>query len=226
MKSILQRVIHRLNPPPPAYLPLEGDAGIEQIGHRNYVGGKWDQIGGLQFNFLVSQGLQPSHYLLDIACGALRLGVKAIPYLEPGHYLGVEKEAGLIKAGLETELDPAVREEKQPNIICSSSFEFKRLGQVANFAIAQSLFTHFNAKLIHTCFQRLHPVLAENGLFFATYFECDQPRKYKRKSHDHDAYAYTREEMLAFGDENQFKSHYIGDWNHPRDQVMVKYVKV
>lgn len=84
-----------------AFLASQEDMRIEERGHRDYVGGLWDEIGQLQFSFLLDKGLQPDSFLLDIACGSLRLGVKAIPYLRPSHYLGIEKESGLVKAGLE-----------------------------------------------------------------------------------------------------------------------------
>jgi len=126
MKSTLKKIIRKIAPL--AFLGSEGDKGITEKGHRAYVGGMWEEIGKLQFNFLLSKGLKPEHYLLDIACGALRLGVNAIPYLEASHYLGVEKESGLVKAGLEKELNPELREEKQPNIIISNTFEFEKLG--------------------------------------------------------------------------------------------------
>jgi hypothetical protein len=59
--------------------------------HREVVGGMWDLIGHLQFEFLIGQGLQPHHYLLDGGGGSLRGGVHLIRYLEPGHYFGVDK---------------------------------------------------------------------------------------------------------------------------------------
>ena len=71
-----------------------GPEGIKEMGHRQYVGGCWDEIGRLQFDYLVSQGLRPNHYLLDIACGSLRAGIHFIPYLEPGHYLGDRQGSG------------------------------------------------------------------------------------------------------------------------------------
>ena len=123
--------------------------------HRNYVGGKWEEIGKLQFDFLLSKGLKSDSYLLDIACGSLRLGVKAIPYLERSHYLGIEKERGLVKAGLEKELDYNIRKEKQPNIVISNSFEFEKLNQQADVAMAHSLFTHLPPNLINLCFKNL-----------------------------------------------------------------------
>ena len=37
-------------------------------------------------------GVSQDMLVLDIACGSLRLVVKAIPYLDKSHYLGIEKE--------------------------------------------------------------------------------------------------------------------------------------
>ena len=36
------------------------------------------------------RGLRSNDVLLGIACGSLRLGVRVIPYLKPGNYLGIE----------------------------------------------------------------------------------------------------------------------------------------
>ncbi len=104
MKSTLKRIVRKMATLFP-FLDPQGDRGIAKRGHRGYVGGMWEEIGKLQFDFLLCKGLKPDSHLLDIACGSLRLGVKAIPYLERSHYLGIEKESGLVKAGLEKELD-------------------------------------------------------------------------------------------------------------------------
>ncbi len=223
MINLIKRLIKKVLPF--VFLEPEGERGIASMGHREYVGGMWDEIGSLQFNFLVAQGLKPQHYLLDIACGALRLGVKAIPYLDRGHYLGIEKEAGLVKAGLAQELDPAVREAKQPNIVVSDAFEFAKLNQQADFAIAQSLFSHFPPPLITLCFQKLHPHLVDGGVFFATYFETSAKIRNPTVPHDHGYFAYTQAEMCGFGEANGYVANYIGHWNHPRQQVIVAYRK-
>lgn len=39
---------------------------------REKVGGLWEQLGSLQFEYLVRNGLEPHHFLLDIGCGSLR----------------------------------------------------------------------------------------------------------------------------------------------------------
>jgi len=49
-----------------------GPEGIKAAGHRRYVGGMWEEIGQLQFDYLVSQGLRPEHVFCDVACGSLR----------------------------------------------------------------------------------------------------------------------------------------------------------
>ncbi len=229
MKAIYDKIVRQIKKRAPNwFLQAEGDKGIAEMGHRAYVGGQgdlWDVIGNLQFDFLLSKGLKPQHYLLDIACGSLRLGVKAIPYLDAGHYLGIEKETGLIQAGLEQELGAALQQEKQPNIVISDAFEFEKLAQKADYAIAQSLFTHLPPFLINLCFKNLLPWLQDDGVFYATYFVTDTRTSNPDTPHDHGYFAYTQAEMCDFGENNGFRAHYIGDWQHPRKQVIVEYSK-
>jgi hypothetical protein len=223
MKEKLKKIIRKLAPL--AFLDPEGDAGIAKKGHRGYVGGLWEEIGQLQFDFLLSRGLKPSSYLIDIACGSLRLGVKAIPYLDCSHYLGIEKEPGLVAAGLEKELDPKVKEEKQPVIIVNRAFEFEKLGHKGDFAIAHALFTQLPPRLINLCFKEIWRALNNDGVFYATYHETKQKIKNPSRPHDQGRFVYTQTEMCAFGENNGFVSHYIGDWGHPRRQVMMEYRK-
>ena len=58
--------------------------------HRNSVGGMWDEIGGLQRDFVLGEGLTPDMRLLDIGCGCLRAGVHFVRYLNAGW----EEQAG------------------------------------------------------------------------------------------------------------------------------------
>ena len=159
-KRFVKRTFHNL------LLSPEGEKTIERVGHREYVGGQWDTLGTLQFNFLVERGMRPEHYLLDVACGALRLGVRAIPYLDEGHYLGIEKEEKLVKAGLEDELPQSLRALKKPNIVVSSEFEFEKLGRQADFAMAQSLFSHLTADAVRKCLERAFPAMRAGGEFY------------------------------------------------------------
>ena len=60
MKNALKHAIKKVVPF--AFLEPEGETGIQKIGHRAYVGGLWDEIGNLQFEFLVAKGLRPEHF--------------------------------------------------------------------------------------------------------------------------------------------------------------------
>jgi SAM-dependent methyltransferase len=200
-----------------------GPEGIRKAGHRRYIGGMWEEIGKLQFDFLVQQGLKPQHYFVDVACGSLRAGVHLIPYLEPGHYLGIEKEPELIEAGMEKEISPEIAKAKQPEFVVSDSFEFEKFSKVPDYGIAQSLFTHLPPAVIDLCFAKLRGHFSPDGVFYATYFESAEPVKNPDEPHDHGFFVYTRDHMLEFGTRNGWNAEYIGNWNHPRDQVIVKY---
>lgn len=204
-------------------LKPQGQEGITTLGHRDYVGGLWDEMGRHQFEFLLAEGLQPNHYLLDIACGSLRAGVHIIPYLDNGHYLGIDKEEGLIKAGVEHELGLELRELKKPQFVVSSNFEFEKFGVQPHYAIAQSLFTHIPMSLIDICFKKCRQCIRDDGFFYATFFQADQEIDNPSQPHDHAFFAYTRQRMERFGTDNGWVAEYIGDWNHPRDQVMVRF---
>jgi hypothetical protein len=200
-----------------------GEAGIDRLGHRVYVGGMWEEVGRLQFDFLLAAGLRPSHVLLDIACGALRAGVHLIPYLDCGHYLGIEKERVLIDRGLEQELPPEVRAAKAPELLVDGDFNFERFSRRPDFAIAQSLFSHLPPAHIEKCLTRLRAVAPPHCRCFATFFQSAEQESHLAEAHDHVNWHYTQEEMLAFGRRTGWVSQYIGDWSHPRGQVLVEY---
>ena len=200
-----------------------GESGIKQVGHRTYVGGLWEEIGKLQYDFLLTQGLKPSDVFLDIACGSLRAGVHLIPYLNEGNYLGIDKEKKLIDLGLKHELSSELYHKKKPELLISSNFEFNKFSKAPNFAIAQSLFTHLPSELINTCFIKLKDYFDKKGVFFATYFISESINDNPKIAHDHGIFKYTIEEVKQFGNTNGWNVEFIGDWNHPRNQQIVKY---
>jgi len=56
-------------------------ARVAETDHRGFVGGMWDEIGQLQFEYMRSKGLSPEARFIDVACGSLRGGRLFIPYL-------------------------------------------------------------------------------------------------------------------------------------------------
>lgn len=158
--------------------------------HREAIGGLWEELGTLQLEFLKSQGLQPEHRMLDIGCGALRLGVKAVDYLHPGHYFGADLSVELMEAGYAKELSEAQRARlPRENLHATAEFDFSFLnpskceavpavgfGAVTapskkiDYAMAQSVFTHLPLNHIRRCLAQLAPHLKPGGVFFATFW--------------------------------------------------------
>ena len=58
---------------------------------------KYETVGRLQLDFLKSQGLEPHHTLLDVGCGSLRGGMWIMAYLNPGCYVGIDKDADMLE---------------------------------------------------------------------------------------------------------------------------------
>jgi len=205
------------------------------MNHRLQVGGLWDEIGKLQFDFMIKQGLKPHHKLLDIGCGCLRGGIRFIEYLDEGNYYGIDKDADLLKAG-KMEAKAANIGHKLFYLELDSGFEFDRLGVTFDFAIAQSVFTHLSLNEILLCLINLERVL--DGVLYATFFNCRDLAAYgttvSHLSSDNqtvNTQAFGRSTHYTFEMLDQvarwanMKVKYIGGWGHPRRQEMVAFYK-
>jgi ubiquinone/menaquinone biosynthesis C-methylase UbiE len=201
-----------------------GRLGIWLAGHREYVGGKWDALGQLQFEFMLKMGLKPGHVLLDTGCGALRGGVKFIDYLDQGNYLGLDSEKWLIQLGIKQELGRELMRRKAPQFVVSGSFEFEKFSKRPDFAIAQSLFTHLVESEIRLCLEKMRRFINPGGRFYATYFIADDSQVNRPvRSHSHRGFPYPRAMVEDFGAKAGWRPKYIGDWGHPRHQMVIEY---
>jgi SAM-dependent methyltransferase len=203
--------------------------------HRRAVGGNWEEIGQLQFEFLVGQGLRPEHYLLDIGCGSLRGGVHFVKHLEPGHYFGIDRNANLLAAG-KSELDRAGVTGKNPTLVARDDFAAVNLGQSFDFAIAQSVFTHLPFNSIVRCIAEVGRVLEPGGRFFATFFASPGPRLRTEPMSiasdfatnvwlDRDPYYYDPALFSWLCEGSDLACEHYGEWGHPRSQQMLVFTK-
>jgi hypothetical protein len=208
---------------PDLLLTPDGSHMVERLGHRTYVGGNWDAVADGTLAFLVSQGLRPDHVLLDIACGSLRLGSRAIPYLNVGNYLGLDKEASLIDAGLENELDSKLVADRRPEFVISESFEFSRFSRKPDFAAAYSLFTHLTPDAIDLCLQNLAPAINPETTLFVTFQKRNPFWRNPTRSNSFASFRYSTSEMLEFGRRNGFVGEYLGAWMPEAVQKVVRY---
>ena len=144
---------------------------IEKKVHRSFVGGMWEELGKLQFDFLIESGLKPNHKLLDIGCGSLRGGLHYVKYLDEGNYFGLDINKSLIDAG-KIELEEANLTNKHPNLIVDDKFSFDKFNSKFDFMISVSVFTHLPMNIIVRCLNNARESLSPNGLYYATFFEA------------------------------------------------------
>jgi hypothetical protein len=196
---------------------------VQAVGHRRYVGGHdpelWYGIGRLQYHYLVSQGLRPEHRFVDIACGSLRLGQFLIPYLDAENYYGLEGEEALVRQGAAAEIGFGLMEAKRPHFAFNYDFDFSFVDRF-DCAMAQSLFTHMTPDDIRLCFKNLHRAATASSRFYFTFFEGDSKRNRPGPSHANRSWYYSFEELRTCAEPDWLLS-YIGDWKHPKHQMMV-----
>jgi SAM-dependent methyltransferase len=199
--------------------------------HRERGGGLWDEIGRLQFEFLVRHGLESTDNLLDVGCGCLRGGVRFVRYLQRGRYYGIDWDQSLLDAGLDVELERAGLSGRLPprHLKCTDTFDVASFGVTFDIALAQSLFSHLPAERAASCLAAVAQVVRPRGRFFATFFEAPEgPIAASLYHHpggvttfpDQDPFHYRRSDLVSLVDGLPWKPHYLGEWNHPRAQRM------
>ena len=203
----------------------DGFESLVRLGHRGYVGGQgefWDAIGSLQYSFLLAQGLRPDHVLCDIACGSLRGGIHFIRYLNPGNYLGIEREIAAIIAGVARELGLDDYFAKRPELVVNAEFDFSTFSKKPDFVLAQSLFSHLSGADICRCLMNLRAFVLDTTQVYFTFFERASEVQNPKVSHSQLCFFYTRQELEIAASLCGWSPTYIGDWGHPRGQVMMK----
>ncbi len=138
----------------PYYAPGFYAQALARGRHRDIVGGRWNETGEAQMALLTGLGLQPHHHLLDIGCGSLRLGCKAVPFLDPGHYWGTDMSAALMQRGYETELADKTRL-PPAQLIEDAAFAFPGVPDRIDHAIAFAVFTHLPLSYLSGALGRL-----------------------------------------------------------------------
>ncbi len=151
------------------------DDALARGRHRDIVGGRWGETGRVQMTILQDAGLRPHHRLLDIGCGALRLGHLAVPFLDPGHYWGTDASLALMRRGYEVELTDKSRL-PPAQLIEDSDFALPDVPADIDYAIAFGVFTHLPAPALSACLHSLRTRCPSLTAFLFTVFAApDDP---------------------------------------------------
>lgn len=198
--------------------------------HRQKVGGRWDEIGRLQLDFLKEQGLRPSDALLDVGCGALRAGLHFMRWLQPGGYYGLDCNASLLEAG-RMEMDCAGLADRRPQLLLNERFECAAFGRTFRFILANSVFTHLPLNSIERCLVEAAKALAPDGRFFASYFDAPHWPALGDLQHpdnivthsDRNPYHYHFSVFEHLAGRLQLEVKRLIDWGHPRGLAMLVF---
>lgn len=185
------------------------------------VGGMWEEIGLLQFDFLIRHGLLPDCTLLDVGCGTLRGGRHFIHYLQPEKYVGYDISAAGIHHAQQTIAAHFV--EKKPLVFQTLlDLESPQLANLTfDFVLAQSVFTHLTAEVIENYFRNIGSRLTSRGQFFFTYDHAETPAIERKVDFLYPLHFF---EELASQYHLKLTDH-SADYPHPRNQRMLSLCK-
>lgn len=140
---------------------------------RKHVGGveNFDIVGAILFGTLAAAGLREHHSVLDVGCGCLRVGKLLIPFLQSGHYVGVEPDRSVLDAGILYEVGPGLIAFKKARFGIGDTFDFSEFGMSFDVAFAGSILSHTFGETAIACLRGVRSVLKEDGAFHATFIE-------------------------------------------------------
>lgn len=162
------------------------DSRVERDPHQA-VGGLWEEMGTLQFDFLVRNGLEPRHRLLDIGCGTLRGGRHFIRYLDAGGYTGLDISVKAIEYAEQLVAGEGLSE-KKPRLLVNrrKDLRFEEFeAEAFDYVLAQSVFTHLGSEHIEECFRHVGRVMRPSAGFFFTFYEAPRIRRSGRKKFEY-----------------------------------------
>lgn len=187
--------------------------------HQKAVGGLWEEIGRLQFDYVASKGLKPEDKLLDLGCGSLRGGRWFIHYLQVGNYWGIDISHNILEAGKRVLVNEGLAD-KNANLIVNHGLTFKELeGRKFDYILAHSVFTHMPEEDIEKCFRNLHKILKRKGAFFTTFKEGHRHRMFHKIAM---GFRYPASFFHSLGEKYGYSVRVDDTFVHPRRQKMLE----
>jgi SAM-dependent methyltransferase len=165
-----------------ARTPLQERA--ERLQGSLFLGGPtrdFERVGSLSFQLLLKEGLQPSSRVLDVGCGALRVGYWLMRFLDPGCYFGIEPQRDVVRRALSELLEPEVLERSDARFSYNEDFDFTVFGETFDFVIARSVWTHACKRQISAMLRSFSLTSAPGGVFLASYMPASFVAKAGRR---------------------------------------------
>ncbi|ELS05434.1 hypothetical protein Xen7305DRAFT_00051780 [Xenococcus sp. PCC 7305] len=141
-----------------------------------YTGGPigyFECVGRDTFITLLQNGLRPDHKVLDLGCGALRLGYWIARFMDKGNYYGIEPVKGMLEAGKKYSLGDEIISEKQPEFSYNNSFDFSVFEVKFDFVVARSIVTHTTPGMFRKIIEQFAENGADESIMLASYWPTE-----------------------------------------------------
>jgi len=170
---------------------------------------RWLELGQAQFDFLVANGLEPTHRMLEIGCGNLRGGWRFIDHLEPGHYTGIDISPDVLFSAQRTLVEFGLQD-KLPRLTPVKDLTLAWLpAEHFDVVHAHSVFSHCPMDVIAECFAHVGRVMTPKAFFDFTYNSTEgRPHQVLRED-----YYYRPEQLVELAAAHGFEAEPRPDWS-------------
>lgn len=144
--------------------PISFDEFVRE-GHHHYYGRPWI-LGQLYFEELVRRGLRPSDRVLDVGCGAGRLAIKLIPFLDTARYRGVDSHLRSLVAFASYEARLHDLASKAPRLMLSAGFDFASFAETFDVVLDFFVTEHLPEAAAETAYARMRAVASDGARVF------------------------------------------------------------
>jgi ubiquinone/menaquinone biosynthesis C-methylase UbiE len=170
---------------------------------------RWLELGQAQFDFLVANGLEPTHRMLEIGCGNLRGGWRFIDHLEPGHYTGIDISPDVLFSAQRTLVEFGLQD-KLPRLTPVKDLTLAWLpAEHFDVVHAHSVFSHCPMDVIAECFAHVGRVMTPKAFFDFT-FNSTEERPHQVLRED---YYYRPEQLVELAAAHGFEAEPRPDWS-------------
>lgn len=177
---------------------------------------KLRDIGEVQFEFLLTNGLFSDMKFLDIGCGRYRTGRYLIPYLDEGNYYAIDKKDYSYQLQ---------KEQKKFTFKQTDDFDLFFDGEKFDFIFAWSVFTHLEDWQISWCVSQVSRVMKEDAKFFSTYFPPRGKQQLYGRMNDTNNFAYPLDFFEDLAECNRLNVKEVEVNHHNENQRMLLWTK-
>ena len=151
---------------------------LEEEWHRRAGGPKWAERGAWELEFLRAQGLTPSQFVLDVACGDFSGALNFLRFMEQSRYWGYERQRHLFDAA-SVELTRAGVDPARGPLQYNDDFDFSSAPYQFDFVLAGSLFVRLPLNQVAQCVAAGLKKLKADGRMYATFYDVDAGRQFE-----------------------------------------------